>query len=115
VANYPASATGSVSVSGSAFGGYLAYTITKVALTTSGNLYVVVDFPNGLVNDFEWADISPMQVTPTMVLQAMAVFADSVAAENYQGNMCDPHITVNPNVGGVPAALAIMNGRSGTI
>jgi hypothetical protein len=27
----------------------------------------------------------------------------------------DPHITVNPNVGGVPAAAMVLNGTSGTL
>lgn len=144
------------------------YTITKVGLTNQTAsypavcLYFVVQFANGVVNDFAfsgllanialsaWSNSRSYQVGDTCIvndvvyacvapclnktppnatywavqssnvikdclLRAMTGFVADMATLGYSGNMVDPHITVNPNVGGVPAAAMILNGTSGTI
>ena len=157
----------------------LGYTITKVGLTQAGSypagsLYFVVQFANGVVNDFVFPDLlanfasqawssstdyyvgqtcivnyvaytcigtngvdtstppapicvgeSPPNATywsvlianviKAFLLQVMTGFATQIAVQGYAGNITDPHITVNPNVGGVPAAAMVLNGTSGTV
>ena len=158
----------------------LGYTITKVGLTNKTAsypavcLYFVVQFDNGVVNDFVFPDLlaniansawsattgyyvgqvcilnyvsyiciasnSVDTETPPVgicvgkplsnttywavqsnnvlkdeLLRAMTGFVANMVPLGYTGNMVDPNITVNPNVGGVPAAAIILNGTSGTI
>ncbi len=161
----------------------LGYTITKVGLTLAGpypagSLYFIVQFANGVVNDFVFPDLlaslaqpawssttdyevgqlcvmhnvqyvcvgtngeiqinsfpvpvcvneSPPNTTywavqlsnvysqiPAFLFRVMT----NLVAHQAQGvaaiSGADPHITVNPNVGGVPAAAMALNGTSGTV
>ena len=157
----------------------LGYTITKVGLTLAGSypagsLYFVVQFANGVVNDFVFPGLlanisqpawnsttdyylgqtcivnyvaytcigtngedtstppvpicvgeSPPNATywsvltanviKAFLLQAMTGLASKQAVGLYAVSGVDPHITVNPNVGGVPAMAMALNGTSGTV
>ena len=154
----------------------LGYTITKVGRTLAGSypagsLYFVVQFTNGVVNDFVFPDLlatlasnwsvstdyyvgqtcilndvlyacigtnsvdansvpicvgeSPPNVTywavqssnviKDFLLQVMTGGAARTIGQGMAASGVDPHITVNPNVGGVPAAAMVLNGTSGTL
>ena len=61
-----------------------------------------------------WA-VQTANVISAFLIQVMTGFAASIAPQAYVGNMVDHHITVNPNVGGVPAAALSLNGTKGTV
>ena len=61
-----------------------------------------------------WA-VQSSNVISDFLLQVMTGAALRIITQGMAASGVDPHITVNPNVGGVPAAAMAMNGTSGTL
>lgn len=110
----------------------MSYTITDVASTEAGHLYVVVDFGNGLINDFIFVNVPKGGMGPAtdkfgrwltldadqhpvwhdhdvsgMVLRAIANFEAEIETVGHHGDMRDLSIVLGgPDPQGLQGKIA---------
>ena len=90
------------------------YHITAVDTTAEGHLYVVVDFGDGLIEDFVFVNLPAPAVSET-VRQAIADFAADIERLGYQGDRRDPNYMLGGTDHATKRAAMVLLGEHGTI